>query len=198
VTGSRPGGPLRTLDYAVLGLVARAPGTGYEVTARLRNPVGYYWTESHGGVYPALGRLVDVGWVRVKALPGPGPHDKKLYSATAAGRRALGAWAAEPPSDPPPRDELVLKVSSIWASRPEEAAAMLHAEADRWEARRREYAAIAARLRGMEHAPGTPTWCALQTAHRGRDFARGRRDWCRAVAAGLPTIDPAASGASTS
>jgi DNA-binding PadR family transcriptional regulator len=166
--------------------VARAPATGYEVTARLRNPVGYYWTESHGGVYPALGRLVDVGWVRLKAVPGPGPHDKKVYSATAAGRRALGAWAAEPPSDPPPRDELVLKVSSLWASRPDDAVAMLAAEADRWEAQRREYADIVARVRAQEPAPGTPTWCALKTAQRGRDFARGRRDWCRAVAAGLP------------
>jgi DNA-binding PadR family transcriptional regulator len=180
---------LRTLDYAVLGLVARAPATGYEVAARLRNPVGYYWTESHGGVYPALGRLVDVGWVRVKAVPGPGPHDKKVYTATGAGRRALGAWAAEPPADPPPRDELVLKVSSIWASRPHDAVAMLTAEGDRWESQRREYAGIVARLRTLEPEPGTPTWCALQTAQRGRDFARGRRDWCRAVAGELPAVD---------
>jgi DNA-binding PadR family transcriptional regulator len=179
---------LRTLDYAVLGLVAREPATGYDVTARLRNPVGYYWTESHGGVYPALGRLVDVGWVRVRSVPGPGPHDKKVYTVTASGRRALGAWASQPPSDPPPRDELVLKVSSIWASRPDDAVGMLTAEGDRWEAQRREYAGIVARLHAQGPAPGTPTWCALQTARRGRDFARGRRDWCRTVAAGLPAV----------
>jgi len=45
---------VRTLDYAVLGLVARAPSTGYEVAARMKRPVGYYWVESHGGIYPSL------------------------------------------------------------------------------------------------------------------------------------------------
>lgn len=172
---------MRTLDYAVLGLVASRPATGYEVAARLRNPVGYYWTEGHGGVYPALRRLTDAGWVRAAHSQGPGPHDKKTYSATRQGLAALGDWAAQPPDDPPPRDELVLKVSSLWAARPAAATAMLHAEARRWEDQRATYADIVAGFGTDLPSVGTPRWFALQTARRGVGFARGRRDWCRAL-----------------
>lgn len=173
---------LKTLDYAILGLVARAPSTGYEVSARLRNPVGYYWAESHGGVYPSLRLLVDAGWVTVRSVPGPGPHGKKVYSATRAGRRALGRWAASPPADAPPRDELVLKTSSLWAADRDAAVRMLEAEADRWEKARKEYAGIVREIGADEPEVGSARWCGLQTALRGAGFARGRRDWCRQVA----------------
>lgn len=176
------GRQLRTLDYAILGLVARAPSTGYEVSARLRNPVGYYWAESHGGVYPSLRRLVEAGWVSVRSAPGPGPHDKKVYSVTRTGRRALGRWAASPPADAPPRDELVLKTSSLWAADAGAAVGMLAAEGDRWERARKEYAGIVRELRATEPAVGSARWFGLQTALRGVGFARGRRDWCRQVA----------------
>jgi DNA-binding PadR family transcriptional regulator len=171
-----------TLDYAILGLVARSPSTGYEVSARLRNPVGYYWAESHGGVYPSLRRLVEAGWVSVRSAPGPGPHGKKVYSVTRAGRRALGRWAASPPADAPPRDELVLKTSSLWAADRDAAVGMLVAEGDRWERARKEYAGIVAELRAAEPVVGSARWFGLQTALRGVGFARGRRDWCRQVA----------------
>ncbi|MGZ4610806.1 MAG: PadR family transcriptional regulator [Actinomycetes bacterium] len=176
---------MRTLDYAVLGLLARRPGTGYEVSARLRQPVGFYWTESHGGVYPSLHRLMAAGLVTVQTRPGPGPHDKKVYSATARGVTELGAWAAQPPEDPPPRDELLLKVSSLWAADRAAALAMLRAERDRWEAQRREYADIVAGLEAAQPTVGDAQWFGLQTARRGVAFARGRRDWCRRLVADL-------------
>jgi DNA-binding PadR family transcriptional regulator len=176
---------VRTLDYAVLGLLARRPGTGYEVAARLRQPVGYYWTESHGGIYPSLYRLVDAGLATVETRPGPGPHDKKIYSATATGVAELGVWAAQPPDDPPPRDELLLKVSSLWASDRSAAVAMLRAESERWEAQRQEYAGIVAELDERHPQVGDAQWCGLQTARRGVDFARGRRDWCRRMVSDL-------------
>ncbi len=48
---------MRTLDYAVLGLVARQPCSGYDLAGLMRRPVGYYWAEGHGGIYPSLRRL---------------------------------------------------------------------------------------------------------------------------------------------
>ena len=179
------GRQMQTLDYAILGLVARAPSTGYDVSARLRNPVGYYWTESHGGVYPSLRRLVEAGWVSVRSAPGPGPHGKKIYSVTRTGRRALGRWAASPPADAPPRDELVLKTSSLWAADRRAAIRMLVAEGDRWEQARKEYAGIVREIRTTDPAVGSAGWFGLQTALRGVGFARGRRDWCRQVAGAL-------------
>jgi DNA-binding PadR family transcriptional regulator len=176
---------VRTLDFAVLGLVALRPSTGYDVAARMKRPVGYYWAEGHSGIYPALSRLASAGWVSVAAEPGPGPHGRKVYSVTAAGRRALGEWAVQPPQDAPARDELVLKVSSLWAARPAEAVRMLADESQRWEARRVEVARIVDALEAAGDPVGSEGWFGLQTALRGRDYARGRRDWCRRVARGL-------------
>jgi len=180
---------VRTLDFAVLGLVAREPSTGYQVAARMRRPVGYYWAESHGGIYPSLRRLADAGWVTVERVEGPGPHGKKVYSVTPAGRRALGEWSVEPAVDPPERDELVLKVSAMWAARPRAAIVALDAEARRWEEQRVEYAGIVGRLRQARDPVGSAGWFSLQTALRGRDYARGRRDWCRRVARDLSVDD---------
>jgi DNA-binding PadR family transcriptional regulator len=182
---------MRSLDLAVLGLVARRPATGYEVAARMRNPVGYYWAESHGGIYPALRRVLEAGWVTVEAAPGPGPRDKRVYTATPAGVAALGTWAAEAPADPPVRDELVLKVSSLWAAQPAAAVAMLVAEADRWEKQRLEYAGIVAALADGDPEVGSAGWFGLQTARRGEQFARGRGDWCRGIARDLAARFPA-------
>jgi DNA-binding PadR family transcriptional regulator len=176
---------VRTLDYAVLELVARRPATGYQLAGWMRRPVGYYWTESQSGIYPALRRLTEAGWVVAEAAHGPGPHDKKVYSATAAGLRALGEWAVQPVADAPQRDELVLKVSALWAARPTAAIVMLAAEARRWEADRAELAEIVGRLEADDDPVGSAGWFSLQTALRGRDYARGRRDWCRRVARGL-------------
>ena len=44
---------MRTLDFAVLGLVAREPSTGYQLAARMKWPVAYYWAEGHSGIYPS-------------------------------------------------------------------------------------------------------------------------------------------------
>jgi DNA-binding PadR family transcriptional regulator len=176
---------VRTLDFAVLGLVAREPSTGYQLAARMKRPVGYYWAEGHSGIYPSLRRLTGAGWVSVAAEPGPGPHGKKVYSVTTSGRQALGEWAVQPPVDAPERDELVLKVSSLWAARPTAAIVRLDSEARRWEVRRAELAEVVGRLEAAADPVGSDGWFTLQTAVRGRDYARGRRDWCRRVARGL-------------
>jgi DNA-binding PadR family transcriptional regulator len=176
---------VRTLDYAVLGLVALRPSTGYDVAARMRRPVGYYWAESHGGIYPSLRRLAEAGWLTVEDVAGPGPRGKREYTVTAAGRRALGEWAVQPPEDPPARDELVLKVSALWAARPTAAIVMLEDEARRWAAQRAEYAGVVAALEGEAPEVGSASWFGLMTARRGVAYAAGRRDWCRQVARGL-------------
>jgi hypothetical protein len=62
---------------------------------------------------------------------------------------------------------------------------MLDTEARRWEAQRAEQAAVVGRLEADGEPVGSAGWFTLQTALRGRDYARGRRDWCRRVARGL-------------
>src|SRR6266540_2672177 len=81
VAGEEVGSPrLGVLGYALLCLLVRGPGTGYDLAQRLRRPIGYYWTARHTQIYPELARLVSAGLVTYQAGAGPGPREKKTYT----------------------------------------------------------------------------------------------------------------------
>src|SRR6516165_6614771 len=86
------------LGYAILALLARQPSTGYELSARARRPLGYFWSARHSQVYPELRKLLAAGLVRFDTAPGPGPRDKKVYSLTDYGMTRLRDWVIQPPN----------------------------------------------------------------------------------------------------
>ena len=106
------------LGYAILALLARQPSTGYELSARARRPLGYFWSARHSQIYPELRKLLAQGLVRFTAGPGPGPRAKKVYSVTEAGLAALREWVIQPPEPAPSRDDLVLKAYAAWTADP--------------------------------------------------------------------------------
>jgi DNA-binding PadR family transcriptional regulator len=143
-----------TLGYALLAVLHRAPQTAYELAARLRRPVAYFWHAQYSQIHPELRRLLAAGLVTVDAEPGPGPRDKKVYSLTAAGRRALREWLPEPPRAQPVRNELLLKAYAIWAADPIAASRLFEHQSATHKARLAEYetqrAAVEAR---HDHGP---------------------------------------------
>ena len=60
-----------TLGFALLGLLARQPRTGYELSQALRRPIGYFWTAGHSQVYPELARLDAAGYISHTVIDGP-------------------------------------------------------------------------------------------------------------------------------
>ncbi|GAA4211614.1 PadR family transcriptional regulator [Actinocatenispora rupis] len=141
-----------TLGYAVLGLLARRPHSGYEVAARMRTPIGYFWTASHAQIHGTLSKLVEAGLAAYTTEPGPGPYDKKMYTLTPAGRTELARWAASPPPAPQPRNEMLLRVYNGWLADPAAVVAMLDGEI----ARHRDTLGTYQELRAAFDANGTP------------------------------------------
>lgn len=45
---------MSTLGYAILGLLAAQPQTGYDLARLMRTPIGYMWTARHSQIYPEL------------------------------------------------------------------------------------------------------------------------------------------------
>src|ERR671932_705397 len=81
-----------TLGFALLGLLARGPLSGYDIASQLKRRVGPFWHARHSQIYPELARLETAGlvsYVRVEQHERP---DKKVYSLTPAGRLALQEW----------------------------------------------------------------------------------------------------------
>jgi DNA-binding PadR family transcriptional regulator len=86
-------------EQVLLGAIARAPSTGYDLKQRFATtPLGVYQPSS-GALYPALRRLESRGLLR--AGPGkPGDHAstrrRYVYEITEQGRAIHAAWVRQP------------------------------------------------------------------------------------------------------
>jgi DNA-binding PadR family transcriptional regulator len=90
----------------LMALLAGESRYGYQLKTAFESATGGVWTLNVGQVYTTLDRLHRDGLVDVDAT-----GEQKRYSLTPGGRAALGDWwKAVPVEDPPPRDELQLKV----------------------------------------------------------------------------------------
>jgi DNA-binding PadR family transcriptional regulator len=107
-----------TVRSALLGLLSQGPRYGYELKTRFEEATASVWPLNIGQVYTTLDRLERDGRVNV-ALRSDG---QKVYDLRAEGRAELAQWFEDTGADdPPPRDELLLKVLTIIAATPNDA-----------------------------------------------------------------------------
>ena len=114
-TGQDEGGvTLNPLGYQILGVVARAPISGYDVRKALHRfrPVRI------SQVYASLSLMEAAGLVSVRDVSQQGKPNKRLHEMTAKGGAVLDAWIAGPTVHPAQNDEFVRKVYSVWHARP--------------------------------------------------------------------------------
>jgi DNA-binding PadR family transcriptional regulator len=76
------------LEFAVLGLLHDGPLHGYELRKRLTTALGIFRALSYGSLYPALGRLVDAGWIHEtqELAASGGKRPRITYELTADGK----------------------------------------------------------------------------------------------------------------
>lgn len=96
-----------TLRYAVLGLLARRPSTGYELTQTFDRSLRTSWHARHSQIYPELAKLEEAGLVEVV---GHGARRSKTYAITEAGRADLRQWLVETEPDRSQRSESGLRL----------------------------------------------------------------------------------------
>ncbi len=91
----------------LLALLQEEPRYGYQLKTEFESATGGVWPLNVGQVYTTLDRLERDGFVSMRL----GDDDQKLYAITLKGVSELGQWwEAVPADEPPPRDELMLKV----------------------------------------------------------------------------------------
>ena len=91
-----------SLRYSILGLLARTPSTGYELTQMFDRSLRTSWHASHSQIYPELAKLEHAGLVEVV---GRGPRRSKTYGLTNPGREELRRWLVEAEPDRAQRNE---------------------------------------------------------------------------------------------
>jgi len=103
---------MRTLKYAILGLINREPMTGYDITREFNsNALANFWYAKHSQVYPELGRLMKEELVTCEVVIQGEKMEKKLYSITKKGQQELQEWLmVEEPLAPTPKDVFRLRL----------------------------------------------------------------------------------------
>ena len=93
------GRQLTEFEQVLLGMIAAAPSTGYDLKqAFATTPLGIYQPSS-GALYPALRRLERRGLLRAEPdSPGDAPRSRRrfVYHLTEPGRSAHAAWIRQP------------------------------------------------------------------------------------------------------
>jgi PadR family transcriptional regulator, regulatory protein AphA len=96
--------------YAILGLLAQGPKTGYEIKQVVEKTISHFWNESYGHIYPTLSRLVAEGLVVRDGEASDRVGTRPRYHITPAGQTALATWLAAPLEKEHTRNELALKL----------------------------------------------------------------------------------------
>lgn len=105
---------MKTLKYAILGLLMQAPVTGYDISKAFGSGLGSFWSAKHSQIYPELKRLTEEGSIRYSVVVQGEKLEKKLYEITEQGREDFMRWLAlDPPLEPTPKD--VFKLRSYYS-----------------------------------------------------------------------------------
>lgn len=117
---------MRTLKYAILGLLCNKDMTGYELMQQFESTLCEFWSAKHSQIYPELKKLTEEGCVEYQIEISGTSLEKKLYSITQAGRRDFMKWLrAETELEPTPKNVSRLKVFFSNCLEPEERIAFL-------------------------------------------------------------------------
>jgi DNA-binding PadR family transcriptional regulator len=83
---------LTATECAVLGLLTKREGSGYDLAKKAEASVGYVWAPARSQIYAVLPRLVRAGLAKSRKVTQSGRPDKQVYRITREGRDALREW----------------------------------------------------------------------------------------------------------
>jgi len=121
-----------SLRHALLGLLAEAPASGYDLTRRFEGDLGRYaWQAGHTSIYPELVKMAADDLVAVEST---GARGRKTYALTDTGRAELRRWLLDPPPPGGVRNETVLRMFLVQSLEPDDARLLLAGIAEHCEA----------------------------------------------------------------
>jgi PadR family transcriptional regulator, regulatory protein AphA len=156
------------VTWAVLGLLALQPMSGYDIKSTVDRSIRNFWAASYGQIYPELKRLEAAGWIAGEDAPSGG-RTRRIYALTADGRGALRAWLHGTETRVELRDESLLRLFFADTLPRDEALGLLAA-------RGRGYAEMLATLRAI---PASDEFPFVDLVRRwGVDYCEWGVEWC--------------------
>jgi PadR family transcriptional regulator, regulatory protein AphA len=159
------------VTWAVLGLLALGPRSGYDIKRSVDRSIRHFWAASYGQIYPELKRLEEADWISGKDAD-RGGRARRVYRITAAGRRQLAGWLHGYETRLEMRDESLLRLFFADVLPADEALGLLAA-------RREGYRMMLAYLRGLDDGSGEPDPPFVDLVYRwGLDYCEWGIEWC--------------------
>lgn len=104
-------------QFALLGMLAYGPMSGYDIKKRIDASVAFFWNENYGRIYPVLAQLEKKGFIkRVLQVPKKnvkrqaGRPERKVFQITPGGKEELVRWLQVQPEKSYYRVEVLLKL----------------------------------------------------------------------------------------
>ncbi len=141
--------------YVVLGLLAKRPGSGYDIVAFAERSVSFFWPLSRSQLYAELTRLEELGWASGTVVEQDRYPNKRVYEPTSAGITALREWLEAPaiPQKQRTRDPMVLKTFLGTFMSRDRLADQLAAHRDQAAQRRAKLLAVVERIDAQDATP---------------------------------------------
>lgn len=96
--------------YAILGMLALGPASGYQIKKLMERSTSNFWSESYGQIYPILKGLTQEGLTISSTEKQEGKPERNMYTLTKKGKEELVNWLGETVEEVPERIELLLKL----------------------------------------------------------------------------------------
>ena len=158
------------VTWAVLGLVAMEPRSGYDVKRIIDKSVRHFWAASYGQIYPELRRLEEAAWIDGDDAP-RGGRSRRVYRITPEGRAALQAWLHGHETRIELRDESLLRLFFADTLPHENALELLRG-------RREGYRGMLAYLRSLDDGQGKDPPFVDLVYQWGLDYCEWGIEWC--------------------
>jgi DNA-binding PadR family transcriptional regulator len=158
------------VTWAVLGLIALHPRSGYDIKRVVDRTIRHFWAASYGQIYPELKRLEESGWIAGEHVPNGG-RARRVYRITDEGRQALQAWLVGRETRVELRDESLLRLFFCDTVPHDQAMGLLAA-------RREGYRQMLEYLRSLDDGTG-PDPPFVDLVYRwGLDYCEWGLEWC--------------------
>ena len=99
-----------SLRYALLGLLAVEPASGYDLKRAINRSTYFIWNATGPQIYNTLHSLREEGFLTSEALAQTGKPDKQIHTITTGGRAALKEFMSKPIRSSVTRDEVLLRI----------------------------------------------------------------------------------------
>ncbi len=180
--------PKSRSKYAILGILAQGPCSGYDIKKQIEKTITNFWHESYGQIYPTLKRLHDEGLVTKTTEMQEKRPNRHVYTITDAGYDSLREWLRQPVELQPDRIEILLKLFFGHNLTPQENIEHLEAHRQRMTAVNQTFQQITTNLQeSKSNDPNFPY--SLVTLDYGIHTTNAITEWCGKTIETLKNLD---------